>query len=208
MKKVRWFIVTLILAGALLPGCQPATVESDLPPPPEETVEPDPASHPGGQVANPASAYCEEQGYELEIRTAEDGGQYGICVFPDGSECEEWAFFRDECRPESDEGPAIVVPDSETARDAALVYLASEGVDVPLDAEWNKENVTPEDLVGSATLIYTAGAWQVTVDYPIAAPDERRYDVLVENPESGFRWEGVVDAMGQVIEGPPDPPGA
>jgi putative hemolysin len=51
------------------------------------------------QMANPASVYCDEQGGKLEIRTDEDGGQYGVCIFGDGSECEEWAFFRGECKP-------------------------------------------------------------------------------------------------------------
>jgi len=50
-------------------------------------------------LPNPASVYCEEQGYELEIRTDQQGGQYGVCVFPDGSECEEWEFYRGECGP-------------------------------------------------------------------------------------------------------------
>lgn len=48
-------------------------------------------------IANPASVYCEEQGYKLEIRAKENGSQYGVCVFDDGSECEEWAYFRGEC---------------------------------------------------------------------------------------------------------------
>ncbi len=51
------------------------------------------------QLPNPASVFCEEQGGRLEIRTAEDGGQAGYCIFADGSECEEWAFFRGECAP-------------------------------------------------------------------------------------------------------------
>ena len=57
--------------------------------------EPAPATAPG--LANPASVYCEEQGGTVEIREGGDG-QYGVCVFPDGSECEEWAFFRGECQ--------------------------------------------------------------------------------------------------------------
>jgi len=48
-------------------------------------------------IANPASANCEEQGGKLEIRTAEDGSQAGYCILKDGSECEEWAFYRGEC---------------------------------------------------------------------------------------------------------------
>ncbi len=53
------------------------------------------------QIANPASAYCEEEGGKIDIRTAEDGSQGGVCVFPDGSECEEWAFYKGECTPGS-----------------------------------------------------------------------------------------------------------
>jgi len=51
----------------------------------------------GAGLPNPASVYCEEQGGTLDIRTADDGGQYGVCVFSDGSECDEWAFYRGEC---------------------------------------------------------------------------------------------------------------
>ena len=50
-------------------------------------------------VPNPASAFCEEQGGRLELRAEDSGGQVGICLFEDGSECEEWAFYRDECQP-------------------------------------------------------------------------------------------------------------
>ncbi|MBX3004684.1 MAG: DUF333 domain-containing protein [Anaerolineales bacterium] len=49
-------------------------------------------------LANPASQYCIEQGGRLEIRKDADGNEYGVCLLPDGSECEEWALFRDkEC---------------------------------------------------------------------------------------------------------------
>ena len=55
---------------------------------------------PGVGIPNPASKYCTDQGGKLEIRD-EAGGQAGYCVFPDGSECDEWAFFRGECAPGS-----------------------------------------------------------------------------------------------------------
>ena len=50
-------------------------------------------------MANPASVNCEQKGGALEIRTDPTGGQVGYCKFSDGSECEEWKFFRGECRP-------------------------------------------------------------------------------------------------------------
>ena len=49
-------------------------------------------------LPNPASQFCENQGYELEMRE-EVGGTTGYCIFPDGTECEEWAFYRGECEP-------------------------------------------------------------------------------------------------------------
>lgn len=51
-------------------------------------------------MPNPASVYCEQQGYQIEIRTAADGSQTGYCIFPDGGECDEWAYYRGECGPD------------------------------------------------------------------------------------------------------------
>ncbi|MFN2290158.1 MAG: DUF333 domain-containing protein [Anaerolineae bacterium] len=52
-------------------------------------------------IPNPASQFCVDQGYESEIRD-EAGGQVGYCLFPGGSECEEWAYYRGECAPEGE----------------------------------------------------------------------------------------------------------
>lgn len=49
-------------------------------------------------LPNPASVFCQDQGFELELRN-DDSGTAGYCIFPDGSECEEWAFYRSECAP-------------------------------------------------------------------------------------------------------------
>jgi putative hemolysin len=51
------------------------------------------------ELPNPASVFCEGQGGKLEIRQDASGGQAGFCLFPDGSECDEWAYFRGECQP-------------------------------------------------------------------------------------------------------------
>ncbi len=110
----RLLLSLLILSSLLLAACGggptpvptrvPAT---DTPPPtaapteaptaaPTEASSDDTTFESPLDVANPASVYCVEQGYELEIRE-EEGGQVGYCVFPNGAECEEWAFYRGEC---------------------------------------------------------------------------------------------------------------
>ncbi|MCX6817685.1 MAG: DUF333 domain-containing protein [Candidatus Aenigmarchaeota archaeon] len=53
----------------------------------------------GTQLANPASVNCINNGGKLDIVTAEDGSQSGMCTFEDGFSCEEWAYYRGECPP-------------------------------------------------------------------------------------------------------------
>ena len=76
-------------------------------------------------MPNPACVFCEENGGTLEIRNAEDGSQAGVCVFPDGGECDEWAFYRGECKPgvSQAENP---VQDVELAEDGCNIYRDQE----------------------------------------------------------------------------------
>jgi hypothetical protein len=51
----------------------------------------------GGQLANPASENCLKQGGTLTIQQRGDGGEYGICLFEDNRQCEEWALLNGDC---------------------------------------------------------------------------------------------------------------
>jgi len=81
MKHI--LMVTLVSGVLVNAACVPM-------PPPTATPPPD--------LPNPAAKFCVDQGGKLEIRD-EAGGQAGYCLFPDGSECDEWAYFRGECAP-------------------------------------------------------------------------------------------------------------
>lgn len=79
-------------------------------------------------LPNPASVYCEQQGYRLEIRTTADGSQAGVCMFPDGSECDEWAFFRGECSPAGGtSGPSATASAASVTPAAATALPTREG---------------------------------------------------------------------------------
>lgn len=98
-KHLRRLVLALILllaAASLLAACN-KDKDKEQAAEPTAVVEPEPGGEAG--IANPASVYCEEQGGALDIRTDADGNEFGVCVFADGSECEEWAFFRGECAP-------------------------------------------------------------------------------------------------------------
>jgi len=87
-----WRLILLLTIALVLAGCGPRAT----PQPPAATAIPQGS---GAGIANPAAVFCAGQGYKSEIRTAGDGTQSGACVFPDGSECDEWAYFRGECGP-------------------------------------------------------------------------------------------------------------
>lgn len=50
-------------------------------------------------IANPASVYCIDHGGKDKIMTNPDGSQFGMCIFPDSSQCEEWQYFKGQCNP-------------------------------------------------------------------------------------------------------------
>jgi putative hemolysin len=79
-------VVSLSLVAGVAAGCAEAMPVASKP----HTAAP-------SSMANPASAYCEEQGFSVDFRADDAGSQYGVCTFPDGSECDEWASFRGEC---------------------------------------------------------------------------------------------------------------
>ena len=86
MRRSIVSLFLLSLALGLLAACAPPQTAPAAKP----TVN-------QAQLANPASEYCIQQGGKLEIRKDDQGNEYGVCIFEDGNECEEWAFFRGEC---------------------------------------------------------------------------------------------------------------
>jgi putative hemolysin len=50
------------------------------------------------ELSNPAAVYCAEHEGASEI-VKSDAGEAGVCRFNDGSSCDDWAYFRGECKP-------------------------------------------------------------------------------------------------------------
>lgn len=107
--------VLVVSAIILFAGCAGA------PQPPQQNNSTPPHQPPvknNTTLANPASSNCVDAGYRLELRE-EKGGQAGYCIFKNGRECEEWAFFRGECTDADSftmvESPGFVIDPKEVA---------------------------------------------------------------------------------------------
>ena len=194
-------LVMIAFFALIISSCAPAAPET-----PASTSPAPPVTPPSGDanMPNPASVYCEDQGYTVEIRTAEDGSQSGVCVFSPGDECDEWAYYRGECGPSS--GATESIPEAVvSARDAALSYVESKYSDrAPAqDLAWKGEITTPADTVGAVWYRFTAGDWLMEMIVPVVAPEYTVYHVSLENSSTGFGWQGDVDGNGGVAETEP-----
>lgn len=112
----------LIPILVLLAACSPVKLPSLSPTP-----------TPNSEIANPASVYCQQQGGQYRIITAADGSQSGLCIFPDGSSCDEWAYWRGECSPAGQLGtpePAATLTGTPAARPTLM------GEPGPIDPAW------------------------------------------------------------------------
>jgi putative hemolysin len=99
MKRIITFVIILITLAACTVPQSPMV--------PDTTA----TNMPQVDIPNPASVDCIQKGNEIEIHTSADGSQSGVCAFPDGSKCDEWAYFREECGfgAQASPIPAIVV---------------------------------------------------------------------------------------------------
>ncbi len=102
MKKLRMLTITIALFFCTTLAACTSSIQTP------ESMTPE---TPQANIPNPASVYCEQNGYTLEIVTTNDGSQSGVCVFPDGSSCDEWAYLRGECGPaaQTSPTPALIV---------------------------------------------------------------------------------------------------
>ena len=93
MEAIRFLGVgalAITIAAVSLGGCEKKGGE--------DTTTPKPAAGKKVGMPNRASVYCVEENGKLEIRKGPGGGEYGVCVFKDGSECDEWKLYRGECK--------------------------------------------------------------------------------------------------------------
>lgn len=141
MKRILFTLIILIILITLTACATPQT---------QPTVAPVSTKSPQANMPNPASVYCEQQGNKREILTAADGSQSGYCIFPDGSKCDEWAYYRSECK------PSVLPPTPKFVQSPLAMHPAS--VPIPyavLVDTGDKRGITAYDRSG-----LVLGEWQ------------------------------------------------
>ncbi len=199
----------VIVLALILSACAPAQPDSIQPtadqlspiqPTPDQPTgiqptftQPAPTQPAQDQLAlpNPASVFCEEQGGRLEIRTDADGNQSGVCLFQDGSECDEWAYFRGECQP--GQSGLSGVPASEP-RYVNDVYGFS--FDPPLNWSIEEKQVSSDEDTGEYLILNRPG-YSMFVGYQWA--NEAFKPFRTGMPQGDFVDSGSASLLGQAV---------
>jgi ABC-2 type transport system permease protein len=195
-------IVLFLLASCTAPQTQPAATQN-----PDVVV----AETPLADMPNPASVFCQEQGYQSEIRTAGDGSQYGVCIFPDGSECDEWAYYRGECSPASQNGPTPAAAEIPTAPppDPSLYQgwqrytHAGYGFSIMLPEEWVVEESAASDTLLSGHLLNlhpTASTGQENIRLTVRRVGEETLLWPTGVGQGDFIPQGMLEVAGQPVQ--------
>ncbi len=148
---------------------------------------PAPTATPAVGLPNPASVFCQEKGGQLKIERDAAGNETGMCIFPDGSQCEEWAYLRGECQPgqtqpaatpkdatyQIEENPVTLVnglSEVEAAPGSASKtitrYFGNEATgDLNGDGKPDVALLLTQESGGSGTFFYAAAALQTEGGY-------------------------------------------
>jgi putative hemolysin len=176
-------------------------------------VDPTPVAN----MANPASVYCEQNGGKVDLRPDATGAVAGVCVFPDGSECDEWAYFRGECAPGGQADPAPTatsapVDPQPTAIPTAMPIDPADyqgwwtythpayGFSIMLPEDWQVEEVTAADpLMNGHTLTlhpdYAPGTENIRMTFRRSGEEIPLWPTGVGQGE--FIPQGTLDVAGQ-----------
>ena len=205
-KPMLVLTIALILVILTLSGCTPSQSQPTTIPVPTRPEDTPPAPTSANRP-NPASRYCEEQGNRLEIRTAADGSQSGVCIFPDGGECDEWAYFRKECGSATQSATNV----SPTAIPTAMPIDPADyqqgwwtykhptyGFSIMLPEDWVVEEITTFDPLMSGhslNLHPTYGTENIRLAFRSVGEDVRLWPTGVGHGE--FIQQGTLDIASQ-----------
>ena len=151
-------------------------------------------------LASDEALYCLNQGYMLEVR-ANAYGQFGVCFFPDGSQCAADAFLAGLCGPQPDVSVAVILgaeveaPADEAEAEEAVAEEVPEGeAEAEEAAEEAAEGVTVTAEAGEGAVAADGGVMTAPVEDEVMA-DEPVVSVVNVVAAAGLLGATQVDVL-------------
>lgn len=191
LPKLAVVVLILVIAAFLVfetvkPMIAPTPTPTAIPTAsavPTVFATPAATAEPTAAIANPASVNCVENGGTLDLRT-NDLGAYGVCIFPDGSQCEEWAFFSGRCV----KGNLFFADFNDRSLSSLLLSGDGSWITEPGEQDWL---LTGSNARGVAVASFGSEAWR---DYVVSAKVRLWNGILrvaVRNSSEGSYFVGL-----------------
>ena len=164
---------------------------------------------PQTEIANPASEYCKENRWNLEI-VPDVWWSRWKCNFDDGSFCEEWSYYHGECSPGRWDGNSIQIEDIENNNEIneeekdEIVELVEE---ISKDESYNENDtviVCTTDVKRCDDGSYVSRWWPNCefLDCPWTGFDENILEQTLQEYKSSWSnlTESDIDLMNEIID--------
>ncbi|MCX6777260.1 MAG: DUF333 domain-containing protein, partial [Candidatus Micrarchaeota archaeon] len=139
-------------------------------------------------MANPAAVYCNDLGYNYKIVKDSSGGEYGVCAFPGGTECDDWSFLQGKCGKEF----------SYCAKQGYGIKTLDDGND-PFTPEYAVCTSDKGEVIGSVSKLYNLleKSTVATRESPEVAGTEPPGQITEMDLPSFFDWRDYPTNSGQ-----------
>ena len=107
----------------------------------------------------------------------------------------------------SEEAEEIIPKAVIETRDFALTYVIKNQLPgaPSADLDWTGRNATIPGVIGGTHFEFTSGDWTMTISFPIVAPENVIYTVILQNSTTNFYWEAKLNTYGAVMDPTPVP---
>lgn len=161
------------------------------------------------EIVNPASEYCEQNWWILEIVPDEWWSRWK-CNFDDGSFCEEWAYYHGECSPGRWNGNTVEIEDIQNNEE--ISELDKQEVSEIIEEIWSiSEDESQGDIVTCTADVKQCDDWTYVSRWwpncefwpcPWMALDENVVQDTLERYKTTWSelMESDIDLMNEIID--------
>ena len=201
IKEIRGWVMLMMYRSVSADLSNPVVEEDN--PSEEATQEPtEEKAEPVIWMPNPAAVYCEQQGWTITIVKDEEWNESGMCKLADGTEIDEWEYYRANNPEETTETATPLYSEEDLNLAKSVITETVNGWNVKVESfnvDYAGDEVATSNLEYCKSLNPDATACAVfTSSFHIPEQDAQMAGAFEPNADiSGYSWTLGKNAAGE-----------